>query len=86
LNAEHRRGSIISNGEFHHDEVVSSRDPSDVVSHRRRVLSTPLGEVVYAFESLSRLRKLEYRAVVIDLMSAIYIRPCVFEVPPHLLE
>lgn len=66
--------------------MLPTRTYSDPEAHVSRMLAAPLAEVGNAFESLTRLRKLKHRVVVVDLMSAVHVRARVLKVPPHLVE
>jgi hypothetical protein len=77
---------IVADRDFGDDQVLTCRDPSDPEAQVGRISAAPLPEVGDAFESLSRLRKLEHRVVVVNRMSAGLVLAHVVPVPPHLLE
>src|SRR5215207_6325562 len=59
--------AVVADRAFDDDHVVACGDPSDPEAQVSRVPAPPLPEVGNAFESLSRLWKLQHRVVVVDL-------------------
>jgi len=81
-----RGTAVVADRELDDDQVLTCRDPSDPVAHLGRIPSAPLREVGDALESLTRLRELQHRVVVVELIRAVHVRARMLEVPPHLVE
>src|SRR5829696_378103 len=78
--------AVVAGRDLDDGQVLTCRDPSDPVAHLGRVLAAPLREVGSTFESLTRLRELQHRVVVVELLRAVHVRAGVLPVAPHLVE
>src|SRR3954453_21950167 len=67
------RPAVIPDLEFHGPDVVPAAYPTDLDLHLRWIPAPPLPEVGDALEPLTRLRELEDRARVVDLVRGVLV-------------
>jgi hypothetical protein len=81
--AIHPRRAVVADEVFTHPQVVAVGDPAGVHTQVSRVLAAPFPEVLYAFEPLTGLGKLQHGVVMVDLMGDVLVRarivPVAFE-------
>ena len=76
----HPRRAVVADEVFTHHEVVAVGDPAGVHPQVSRVLAAAFPEVLYAFEPLTGLGKLQHGVVVVDLMGDVLIPACIVPV------
>src|SRR5512132_417993 len=81
VHREHPRCALVTDQVLDDDQVVPVRDATGVELQPRRILTPPLPNVGNSFEALSRLRKLQDRVLVIDLVGEVLVSTGILPVP-----